>query len=201
MPDLRHLLIRLGVFSAVFLVLTAPWPGLRSTFREFFKVETRLVGLLVGNGYRVVVEDNAGGSRPSNDTRISFVESALANATQAQSSRGIVLDSRSLGWMPLAMTLALVASTPFRQRQRLTALLGCLVVVNGFVLATIYSCLHYAANTSPGKNPPLSAYANVILVDNLWVSFVFPTLVWIACTVLIRAKTTKGFTPAGERLG
>ena len=93
----------------------------------------------------------------------------------------IPFDSGAQGWLPLAMLIALGVATPLPWSKRIKFLLGGMVFVQGLVAATILAgvAYHFASATSPTEQHLPLAFANRLLVENIWFSCVPPFLLWV----------------------
>ena len=89
------------------------------------------------------------------------------------------MDSRSFGWMPNAVLFALVGATPAAWVCRRKILATGFVTANVFVAATIWVSASYAAHLGT----PTLFYARHLLVENLWLAFLVPTLTWFGCVI------------------
>src|SRR5262249_10281423 len=78
--------------------------------------------------------------------------------------------------------LALIGATPFARRCWIPALLGGLIAVFIFVGISVWVSVNAAGQgaTASGWRELFFLLANHLLIQNLWLSFLFPTLVWSA---------------------
>ena len=92
--------------------------------------------------------------------------------------------------MPHAMILALVAAVPIPWPCRLRMMIGSLFVVHGFVAVTVVVSVgsEIYSESSPEWHSLLFHWADSLLIRNLWISFVFPTLVWIGALLVMDRK-------------
>src|SRR5208283_1493118 len=124
---------------------------------------------------------------PNLDTKITLADPKSVQPGGEMPAMVLSLDSRSVGWMPNAMLLALAGATPWNWSRRLKALLGGGLVVNAFVAVSILARVGDAVlgAQSSGWHSLLLMLDNHLLVENLWLSFLFPTLVWLALLIKI----------------
>jgi hypothetical protein len=175
-------------FGLIFAVLIAPWPGWNEAYGDYFRAFAD-GGLNAAGGEQMVrlsVNLQDPGS-PNLDTRIKLGNRKLLDA----SGRGLLvttgLDSRSIGWVPTALTLALILATPIPWRRRAIALLGGLVLIHAFILLSLQAWIW---DSGPGVNlgsssPHWAAIAEGLdftLIHQLGASFSVPVLVWILVT-------------------
>ncbi len=112
-------------FVLIFGLLIAPWPGWDLGYSRFFQSLGRMAFNLRGETPRKVMFQPASGEYPSLDTRIILENTELADRGEKKNCvRATEIDSRSIGWVPTALTAALVLATPIPWRRRLTALAG-----------------------------------------------------------------------------
>ena len=112
----------------------------------------------------------------------------------------------ALGWLPTALTVALIVATPVPRRRRCWALLWGMLLIHSFVL---FSVAVYIWNESTTVSlvtlsPFWKEIADALeytLVTQMGVSFSIPVLIWIA--VLFRRQDVKTFVltqPRGDVL-
>jgi hypothetical protein len=173
-------------FVVVFGVLIAPWPGWNAAYAQYFQAFGRMVFNL-GDGNRVVDFQPYSGKYASLDTAITLGNRALADRTGLIQARRTEIDSRSIGWVPTALTLALVAATPIPWRRRLMALTGGLILIHLFIFFTL---LTWVWNKSSDVSLlSLSAFwqnaadqLNYALMNEIGASFSVPVIIWILVT-------------------
>jgi hypothetical protein len=107
------------------------------------------------------------------------------------------LDTRSIGWDPTALTIALILATPVPWRRRGWALLWGLVLVNLFILFSLQSWIWNASpNISLTTLSPfwkeMADDLEYTLITQMGVSFSMPVLIWIVVT--FRLEDARRFT-------
>lgn len=195
MPD-RWSMVRFGFgFGLAFLLLTGPWSAPANTYARVLRSEIHaLAPWLPGLGI-VQVRQLADPQRPKADLEI------LLSGPEPAAVRGTRLSSRSLGWMPVAMTLALALATPLDWRRRVKAIgMG----VCGMNLLTLLSISLLVLIAGQDEHTPAWQRVTVsigcqLLVSNLWVSFVGPILLWLVLLVLLDFRTSAGGQPPGSQ--
>jgi len=183
MPSVKSLCLFALRFALAFGLLAFPWPGWRDAFAGIIQAELRVTLNAVFPARVIQVGRHDDKNRPSADTEIIVGAKKDTGTTGALPSRGAAFDSRSLGWMPHAMILALCAATPLGWKERWKVLAAGLLSTHVLVLTT------FVVGVLPGvgaetSNPWVywtSAGANQVLVQNLWMSFVGPFLLWVLC--------------------
>lgn len=127
-----------------------------------------------------LVEKQRDPAHPSIDTRITVARREDIRPDGTARAKVIEIDSRSLGWMPHAMMLALIAALPASLRYRWTLVLPAMGIIHLFVLATLLiTVAHSLVGESSSFWAGLLPFAYRLFVSNLWVSFLFPCLLWI----------------------
>jgi hypothetical protein len=176
----------LPAFVVVFGLLIAPWPGWNGAYADYFRAFGSAV-FSVGDGNRVVVFAPSSGAAPGLDTQVTLGNRALLD----EHGRGLLkrteIDSRSIGWVPTALTIALVAATPIPWRRRLLALAGGLVLIHAFIF---FSLLSWIWDNSPDLSlltlsdfwRSCASQLDYALVAQLGASFSVPVIIWIVVT-------------------
>jgi len=168
------------LFAVLFGLLGWPWPGQRQVVGAFFRMEARFaLGVaLPKHSFRV---ESVPDPQPATlDTRVIVADNESHGADGAKPALTIAFDSVSLGWIPLAMFLALVVATPLLWIKRLKALVVGALVTELIVAATIAVNVSYSLATTalPAWERSTLMFANHLLMENLWFSFVPPFLLW-----------------------
>jgi hypothetical protein len=124
--------------------------------------------------------------RPEIDVALLFVKRAdlYAPGVQSVPTKGVVLDSRGVGWVPTALLLALLIATPLPWRHRWKGLLSGLVLVHGYLIASIG---FYLWNQTEGLVPvtwipfwpALGNFLEETFVGQIGPSFAVPVLIWL----------------------
>jgi hypothetical protein len=173
-------------FVVVFGLLIAPWPGWNGIYAQYFQAFGQTVFNL-GESQRVVDFQPSTGKYPELDTQVTLGNRALADSTGKALIKRTEIDSRSVGWVPTALTVALVAATPIPWRRRLGALVGGLVLIHLFIFFTLQTWVWN--NSSELSLITLSAFwqnvsdqLNYALLNQLGASFSVPVVIWILVT-------------------
>jgi hypothetical protein len=173
-----------GRFVVCFLLLFGglawPWRGLHQAVSSGFRAETVW---LAG----VVFPNRTFRAQPLEDARYPTVDSELiarapgkVTPEERRAVRIIAFDSRSQGWIPLAMLIALAAATPLPWSKRFPALLVGMLLVQLLIAATLLVSItcDLSDDLMPGGGHWLLFFANHLLAENLWFSVVPPFLLW-----------------------
>jgi hypothetical protein len=204
MPEPKRMLLFILRFVVLFGLLVGPWPGFREQFARGLQTELRAffhVLLPPGQAFEVRYVDRS--TYKAGDTEIWKLPAAAKKQGDQMTATTLVCDSRSLGWMPHAMILALCAATPLRWRKRWKVALTGLLATHLLVLATFIAGFFstYANEISNSLVRWLVIGADHILVDNLWVSFVGPFLMWIVALVVFDRSDEPMFSSGTELAG
>ncbi len=121
------------------------------------------------------------------DTRMTMGNRDLLDAGGKGLLKRTELDTRSIGWVPTALTMALIVATPIPWRRRGLALLGGLILIHGFIL---FSLQTWIWNNSPDPSlMTLSTFwkgvadeLNYTFMTQLGASFSVPVIIWILVT-------------------
>jgi hypothetical protein len=127
------------------------------------------------------------------DTRIMIGNRHLVDSNGKGLGALLVLNTRSVGWLPTALTVALIVATPVPWRRRCWALLWGMLLIHSFVL---FSVAVYIWNESTTVSlvtlsPFWKEITEYTLVTQMGISFSIPVLIWIA--VLFRRQDVKTF--------
>ncbi len=182
-PAMRFLLW----FLLIFGVLIAPWPGLNQAYSRYFQSLGQMAFNPSGESRRMVVFSPASGKIPGLDTRLTLENTELADASGQGRVERTEIDTRSIGWVPTALTVALVLATPIPWTRRLMALAGGLALIHLFIF---FSLQAWVWNNSAGLSLlTLSSFEqrvvdelNYALMNQLGISFTVPVLIWTLVT-------------------
>ena len=174
-------------FVVIFGLLIAPWPGLNQAYSCYFQSLGQMVFGTSGEGPRKVTVEPSSGKREGLDTRIVLQNTALTAGDGKKLVRAEEIDSRSIGWVPTALTVALVLATPIPWTRRLTALAAGLVLIHLFIFLSLQSWIW---NNSPSVSLlTLSSFwqhavdeLNYALMNQLGISFSVPVVIWTLVT-------------------
>jgi len=190
MPDkfaLRPVAGFLLRFVVIFGVSIAPWRGWNTAYAAYYQAFGQTVFNLRDSNRVVELAPYTGKLSADFDTELILKNRALVDPDGRTPLKAIALNSRSVGWVPTALTLALVAATPIPWRRRFTGLLAGLVLIHLFIFFTLQVCIWN--NSTALSLLSLSAFwQNVTdqmkyaLVDQLGVSFSVPVIIWILVT-------------------
>ena len=192
-------------FVFIFGLLIAPWPGWNEWYSHYFQQVSK-VALNLGEGKRVVIlESNPTDSAANGlDTRMTLCNRELLDASGKGPLKRTGLNTRSIGWVPTALTMALVIATPIPWRRRARSLLGGLVLVQAFILLTLLSWIW--DNSSDLSLLTLSPFwktavddLNYALLIQLGASFSVPVMIWVVVTFRRQDAQEIGVTQLAAR--
>ena len=183
---LRKLILRFLLrFAVIFGLLILPWPGWSDTYAGAFRA--------VGNAifgcdqpdkqlhFEAHVQTKGFSAL---DSRIVLVNRAITRDGSHNPAVMLGLDTRSIGWVPTALTIALILGTPLPFRRLVLPLVCGLVLIHLFI---IFSIAIYIWNESTTVSlVSLSPFVKEIasdleytLITQLGISFTIPVLIWI----------------------
>lgn len=175
------------LFGFTYVLLIIPWPGFDRLYSEYF----RAFGATIfsrNEGPEVVgFAASQSPEAPNLDTQVTLGNRGSAESMASSVQAKTNLDSRSIGWIPTALTVALIVATPISLRRRAWALAGGLVLVHLFIILTLQSWIWNNAPTVGlmtmsdfGKQ--VTDALSYCLVNQLGASFSIPVLIWIVVT-------------------
>ena len=174
-------------FVVIFGLLIAPWPGLNEAYSHYFQSLGQMVFNPAGETQRMVIFSPASGRIPGMDTRLTLENSELADASGKGLVKRTEIDTRSIGWVPTALTMALVLATPIPWMRRLTALAGGLVLIQLFIFFSLQAWVWN--NSADLSLLTLSNFEQRVideldyaLMNQLGISFTVPVLIWAIVT-------------------
>jgi len=185
----KQIISAVGGFIVIFGLLMVPWPGWNGIYGGYFRALGQ-AAFSCPDEQRVVLFE----PHPMQHGFSSLdTQMTLGNRSSTDSSgRGradiVDLDTRSLGWMPTALTMALILATPVPWRQRGWALLWGLLLIHAFILFSLQVWIW-------DKSPALSLLnlspfwqtmmddLEYTLVTQIGASFSVPILIWILVTI------------------
>jgi hypothetical protein len=178
----------LARFVVIYGILLLPFPFWNDAYGSYF----RALGTAVfsrDTGSRVVRFDphelNHGFSHLG--TRMTLANRDAVDHQGKTRAKTVELDTRSIGWVPTALTGALILATPISWMRRGWALLGGMLLVHLFILFSLQSWIW---DESPSVSlmtlsPFWKARADDLeytLMAQLGASFSVPLLIWIVVT-------------------
>lgn len=173
---------------AIFGLLIVPWPGWNECYGHYFR-EIGQLAFSRDEGKRIVVlsPSNAADAAAGLDTQIALGNRDLLDSSGRGLTKKTGFNTRSIGWVPTALTVALIAATPIPLVRRFWALVGGLILVHGFILFSVQTWIWN--NSTDVSLLSLSAFWKEVaddldytLIDQLGASFSVPVLIWILVT-------------------
>jgi hypothetical protein len=173
----------IGMFAVLYGLLIAPWPGINKAYGSYFMAFGR-VAFSELRGHRILRFEAAEPSPHPVDVKITMANVEKLDAQGRGHARILFLDSRSVGWVPTALVLALILATPVPWARRAWALFWGLLLVHGYIAFAV-AC--YVWNESSDLNlVALTPFWKEVvsgleetLVTQLGASFVVPFLIWL----------------------
>jgi hypothetical protein len=185
----KRIIGAVGRFAVIFGLLILPWPGWNEIYGGYFRAlgqaafgrqDDRRIVLLqpqyVQHGFS------------SLDTQMTLSNRALLDNNGNGLAELIGLDTRSIGWVPTALTMALILATPVPWRQRGWALLWGLLLIHAFILLSLQVWIWDESpalslfNLSPFSQTIMDELQYTLLTQ-MGASFSVPLLIWILVTI------------------
>ncbi len=175
----------LGCFILVYAVLLYPWPGWKNVYSSYFRELGQIAfgreGAMSVVRFEPYFEQHGFSTL---DARM-----ILANSSQTDSNghgpvKMLDLDTRSIGWTPTVLTMALILATPIPWRRRAWALVWGFFWVNVFILFSLQSWIWDASpglalfECSPFWQATLDNLEYTLLTQ-IGTSFSVPVLIWM----------------------
>jgi hypothetical protein len=197
-PDLKAIAKFALLFAATYTILIIPWPGFDPMYGNYFRAFGAMVFSHEGR-QEVTFAPSVLPPAPNLDTKISLGNRDLGANDGKLIHVQTDFDSRSIGWVPTALTVALIVATPIPFRRRLGALAGGLVLVHAFILLTLQSwiwnnaaAVGLATYSDFGKQ--IADALSYSLMDQIGASFSIPVLIWILVTFRRQDLLSHGLT-------
>lgn len=165
-------------------LLIAPWPGLNAAYGRFFRSAGNGVFSRETGRRLLRFEPVPASSGHLLDTRILLANREVVDQAGNTPAKYLEMDTRAMGWIPMALLMALMLSTPVPWRRRVRGLFLGLLLVNAFIL---FSLAVYIWNNSPDLGllvlsplaKQITAGLEETLVTQVGASFVIPVLIWM----------------------
>ena len=182
-------------FLLIYGVLIFPWPGWNNLYSDYFR-NLGEMAFSRENENRIVLfaAHHVQHGFSSLDTRMTLGNRSLVDSQGNGRVVMVDLDTRSIGWLPTALTVALISATPLPWRRRLWALAGGLLLVHCFILFSLETWI-WDKEPSLGLSTPSSLWMEVVddleyaLITQLGASFSVPVVIW----VLVTFRRSDGF--------
>lgn len=207
-PDIRGFLWR---FTLVYGLLIIPWPGFDRVYGVYFRAVNQ--SLLARDDTRKQVGFEAVPVELHHrlDSRLVLINRNQPDHDRNSAVRYVELDSRSIGWVPTALLLALILASPVSWGRRGWALVWGLLAIHGFILFSVASSVwNNAAEMSLLAFTPfwkdMAEGMEETLITQVGASFVVPVLIWIVVTFrrhdpFLRSDPPGREKPAGAPAG
>ena len=175
-------------FVLIFGLLIAPWPGWNDFYAGYFRGFGQLA-FGASEGKRVV---DFSPSKPEQlasglDTQLTLGNRDLLDSRGKGSLKRVNLDTRSIGWVPTALTAALVLATPIPWRRRAMAFCGGILLVHLFILFSLQTWIWDNATdvSLMALTPPVQRVVSELdytFITQLGASFSVPVVIWVVVT-------------------
>lgn len=174
-------LLRVVVF---YVLLAAPWPGLRQTYAAAYWAVGNAVFGSIASGGRVRFRAPPERDERKMDTAIIFVN------VKTRASKSSLYNARFTAYLPTVETLALILATPIVWSRKWKALLWGLVLAHGLAALRVgIFLLHGFSGDDPNALYSPGPFWSQVLTQahemaNIFISimFVAPVFIWILVT-------------------
>ena len=169
-------------------LLIIPWPGFNEAYGRYFSELGNIV-FDRDDGKRIVrfeAEDVHHGVTSLN-AKVTLGNRDLMDATGHGPAHAVDFDTRSIGWVPTALTMALILATPVPWKRRLMAFGFGFLLIHLFILFSIQTWIW---NESTELSLVDVNQFGKMLIDGLeyttitqmGISFFAPILIWLLVT-------------------
>ncbi len=186
-PQFVRFLLR---FAAIYAFLIFPWPGGDAAYAAWFRTVTQISCQSFQPGWHAETHALAPSETRPLDTRY-VIANTRAATNEGVPARMLDLDSRGVGWIPTAWTMALILATPLSFRNRLIALATGLLLIHLFILFSVWSLVANGSSdlfSAPAWWRELTGALRYTLITQMGPGFVFPVLIWITVVLAANAK-------------
>ncbi|HUB65998.1 MAG TPA: hypothetical protein VL981_00775 [Candidatus Methylacidiphilales bacterium] len=176
----------LARFVLIFGLLLAPWPGWNDLYGQGFRAASNAVFGRNEEKWMIYFEAHRETrGLAAVDSRMVIGNHELANESGQGPVEMVGLDTRSIGWLPTALTSALILATPLPWRRRIWTLAWGLLWIHGFILFSVAVLIWNEASAVSliALSPFWKTVADGLqytLLTQLGASFTVPVIVWIA---------------------
>jgi hypothetical protein len=187
MRSLSPFYMFVGRFVLIYGLLIIPWPGFNDAYAGYFRALSRVVFSREGQLQIVKFEPIPEGPDKKLDTKIVLANRFMLDSNGSGPARVLGLDTRGVGWMPTALLIVLVLSTPLTWRRRIRAFGLGLVAIHVFILLSVAVYIWNESDQTSGLDlVSLAPFWKTIvegmeetLITQMGASFVVPVIVWL----------------------
>lgn len=173
-------------FGICYAILIIPWPGFSRAYAAGFRAAGRLLAPRESSPW-VVSFEAAGNPASPLDTRILVANRRQAAPDGRCRAVALDLDTRSIGWIPTALLLALLVATPAPFSVHLRETAAGFLIMQGYVAAAVWAHIVFHADAASGlalaRLSPLEsvvfAALDETLIRQLGTGFVLAAAIWM----------------------
>jgi hypothetical protein len=187
---LRPILKFAGSFVVIMGLLAIPWPGVQETYSAAFRNVAGWVFGSLGSKAVVLVSPLPIEKSSSVDISMNVGDRTMVEKDGTLPTVNQIFSTRYVAYLPTALLVALVSSTPLPWRRRLGALAGGLILIHLFIGFEILLMILYLFNHTDWL--PLFGLGSfgVGILDALWNIFIYQiaarffgaVMIWILVT-------------------
>ena len=177
----------LASLAVIYGLLLVPWPGWKEHYSAWVCGLARIAFASEHGRLWARFEPEPAGSGQVLDTRITLVNREQLAPGGTGPAQFLGLDARGVGWVPTALLIALIGSTPLPWWRRVRALAGGLIAIHAFLLLAIgIYVLNHADKDSGLSVVTFSPFVKTIMsgleetfIIQMGPGFVVAVLIWI----------------------
>jgi hypothetical protein len=191
MPQSSRFFLR---FAVLYALVLAPWPGWRESYGDYFRALGNLVyGHHGGNWTSYLEPCLRTKGFASMDSQIVLYDNRAIDGNGNVRTSYLGIDSRSIGWLPTGLALALILALSLRVKRLIIAMVLAFLAMQTYVLAVLGI---YLFNRAPEAGiiavPPWIAAASDALewtfVTQIGPGFVVPVLIALGVVLIVGGK-------------
>ena len=166
-------------------ILLFPWPGWNQLYGQYFCAVASVAFPRVQDNRLVIFTPHTQTQGFSSlDTQIMLGNLAFMDRAGHGPAKLLGFDSRSEAWVPTALTMALILSTPIPWRRRVGALFFGLILIHCFILFCIQTWIWDESSELSlwAINPFWQTVLDSLvynLITQIGISFFVPVLIWV----------------------
>jgi len=175
-------------FAVIYGLLIIPWPGWNDLYARYFESLGQTVFSRDGEKCVVTfVNHPLQHGFTSLTTDMIIRNRDQINPSGKTPAKVVNLDTRSIGWVPTALTLSLILATPIPWLRRMRATLLGMLLIHGFILFSLQASIwNNSTDLSILTLTPFWKWIvdglDYTLLTQLGASFSVPVLIWIVVT-------------------
>ena len=171
------------LFILIYVLLMAPWPGLRAAYSKFYMASSAFLSRSFGSKGIVLFEQS---NNPEHDVNVVMLNRDRVDRHGKPVVLLVRISSRYGGYMYMAFVIALIVATPISLRRRAWALVWGLILMHTFVVFKLGVMILHCFSKKPLSLFVLNPFWKQVLVSideefsfSLTFGFVVGFVVWV----------------------